>query len=79
VKIIEQIGLMLSLKNGTTKQTHQNCNGTRLIITRMEKFVLAGKVISGSNIGEKRKSFHTQVISFTICLAWSVVRCNLKD
>ena len=29
------------------------CNGTRLIITRMGKFVLEGKVISGSNIGEK--------------------------
>ena len=29
------------------------CNGTRLIITRMDKFVLEGKVIFGSNIGEK--------------------------
>jgi len=29
------------------------CNGTRLIITRMGKFVLEAKVISGSNIGEK--------------------------
>jgi len=29
------------------------CNGTRLIITRMGKFVLEGKVISGSKIGEK--------------------------
>jgi len=29
------------------------CNGTRLIITRMGKFVLEGKVISGSNIGDK--------------------------
>jgi len=29
------------------------CNGTRLIITRMGKFVLEGKVIFGSNIGEK--------------------------
>jgi len=29
------------------------CNGTRLIITRMRKFVLEAKVISGSNIGEK--------------------------
>jgi len=28
------------------------CNGTRLIITKMGKFVLEGKVISGSNIGE---------------------------
>jgi len=29
------------------------CNGTRLIITKIEKFVLEGNVISGSNIGEK--------------------------
>jgi len=29
------------------------CNGTRLIITRMRKFVLEANVISGSNIGEK--------------------------
>ncbi|PNX74041.1 ATP-dependent DNA helicase PIF1, partial [Trifolium pratense] len=29
------------------------CNGTRLIITRLGKTVLEGKVISGSNIGDK--------------------------
>ncbi|KEH16156.1 putative DNA helicase [Medicago truncatula] len=29
------------------------CNGTRLIITKMGKYVLEGKVISGSNIGHK--------------------------
>ena len=29
------------------------CIGTRLVITRMGKFVLEGKVISGSNIGDK--------------------------
>ena len=29
------------------------CNGTRLIITKMGKFVLQAEVISGSNIGEK--------------------------
>nr|ABN08025.1 Transcriptional factor B3 [Medicago truncatula] len=29
------------------------CNGTRLTITRMEKFVLEAKVVPGSNIGEK--------------------------
>ena len=29
------------------------CNGTRLIITKMCKFVLEAEVISGSNIGEK--------------------------
>jgi ATP-dependent DNA helicase PIF1 len=29
------------------------CNGTRLIITRMGRYVLEGRVISGSNIGDK--------------------------
>jgi len=29
------------------------CNGTRLIIIRMDKFVLKGNVISGSNVGDK--------------------------
>jgi ATP-dependent DNA helicase PIF1 len=29
------------------------CNGTRLIITKMGKFVLEAEIISGSNIGEK--------------------------
>lgn len=29
------------------------CNGTRLIITKMGRYVLEGKVITGSNIGEK--------------------------
>jgi len=29
------------------------CNGTRLIITRMGRYVLEGKVITGTNIGEK--------------------------
>lgn len=29
------------------------CNGTRLVITKMGKYVLEGKVISGSNIGQK--------------------------
>jgi ATP-dependent DNA helicase PIF1 len=29
------------------------CNETRLVITRMGKFVLEGQVISGSNIGDK--------------------------
>jgi hypothetical protein len=29
------------------------CNGTRLIITKMGRYILEGKVISGSNIGEK--------------------------
>lgn len=29
------------------------CNGTRLIITKMDKYVLEGKVISGRNIENK--------------------------
>jgi len=29
------------------------CNGTRLIITRMGRYVLEGRVISGSNISDK--------------------------
>jgi len=29
------------------------CNGTHLIITRMGRYVLEGRVISGSNIGDK--------------------------
>ena len=29
------------------------CNGTRLIITKMEKYVLEARVISGSNVGDK--------------------------
>lgn len=36
----------LDLQNGL-------CNGTRLIITRMGKYVLEGKEISGSSVGEK--------------------------
>jgi len=29
------------------------CNGTRLIITRMGRYVLEGNIISGSNVGQK--------------------------
>lgn len=29
------------------------CNGTRLIITKMGRYILEGKVITGSNVGEK--------------------------
>jgi ATP-dependent DNA helicase PIF1 len=29
------------------------CNGTRLVITKMGKYVLEGKVIAGTNIGQK--------------------------
>jgi len=35
------------------QQRSDLCNGSRLIIIRMGKFVLEGKVIFGSNIGEK--------------------------
>jgi len=34
-------------------QSLRFCNRTRLVITRMGKFVLEGQVISGSNIGDK--------------------------
>lgn len=34
-------------------QTLGLCNGTRLIITKMGKFVIEGKVISSSHISEK--------------------------
>ena len=42
---------MMLLRNIDKK--FELCNGTRLIITRMRRFVLEGKVISGSNIGDK--------------------------
>jgi ATP-dependent DNA helicase PIF1 len=29
------------------------CNGTKLIITRMGKYVFEGKIISGNNISDK--------------------------
>jgi len=29
------------------------CNGTRLIVTKMERYILEGRVISGSKVGEK--------------------------
>jgi ATP-dependent DNA helicase PIF1 len=34
-------------------QQYGLCNGTRLIITRMGKFVPEGKVIFGINVGDK--------------------------
>jgi len=50
----------LRLKVGVSKMLLRNidqrlrlCNGTRIIVTRLGKFVLERKVISGSNIGEK--------------------------
>jgi ATP-dependent DNA helicase PIF1 len=29
------------------------CNGTRLVITRMGRYVIEGRVISGSNVGDQ--------------------------
>jgi len=46
-------------------------NGTRLIITRMGKFVLEGKVVSGSNIGGN-------VFILRLCLMPSDVRIPFK-
>jgi len=43
--------LMMLLRN--IDQSLRLCNGTRLVITRMGKFVLEGQVIFGSNIGDK--------------------------
>jgi len=51
-KIILKIGVPVMLLRNIDKKLGL-CNGTRLIITRMGKFVLEAKVISGSNIGEK--------------------------
>jgi len=34
-------------------QNLELCNETRLIITRMGKYVLEAKIISGSNVGDK--------------------------
>jgi len=52
------------------------CNGTRLIITRMGKFVLEAKVISGSNIGEKvfipRIPFKFQRRQFPISVSFAM-------
>ena len=50
-KLILEVGVpMMLLIN--IDQRSGFCNDTRLIITRMGKFVLEGKVISGSNIGD---------------------------
>ena len=51
-----KLGLKVSVATLLLKNIDQRsglCNDTRLNITRMGKFVLEGKVISGSNIGEK--------------------------
>ncbi|KEH34930.1 PIF1-like helicase [Medicago truncatula] len=50
----------ITLKVGVTIMLLRNlditvglCNGTRLIVTKMGRYVLKGRVISGSNVGEK--------------------------
>ena len=32
-------------------QTQDLCNGTRLVVTRLAKHVIAAKIISGKNVG----------------------------
>jgi len=48
---IKSWSVVMLLRN--LDQQYELCNGTRLIITRMRKFVLEGKVISESNVGDK--------------------------
>ena len=50
--LILKVGVLVMLLRNI-EQRACLCNGTRLIITRMGKFVRKGKVISESNIGEK--------------------------
>ncbi|MCI22473.1 ATP-dependent DNA helicase PIF1, partial [Trifolium medium] len=43
--------LVMLLRN--IDQSSGMCNGTRLIVTKMGRYVIEGKIISDSNIGEK--------------------------
>jgi ATP-dependent DNA helicase PIF1 len=51
-KLRLKVGVPVMLLRNTD-QSSGLCNGTRLIITRMGRYVLEGKVISGSNIGHR--------------------------
>jgi len=51
-KLKLKVGVLIMLLRNIATHIGLN-NGTRLIITRMGKFVLEGKVTSRSNIGEK--------------------------
>jgi ATP-dependent DNA helicase PIF1 len=50
-KLILEVGVPMMLLRNIDRRSGL-CNDTRLIITRMGKFVLEGKAISGSNIGK---------------------------
>ncbi|AES90946.1 PIF1 helicase, putative [Medicago truncatula] len=47
------------------------CNGTRLVITRMGRYVIEGKVISGSNVGD-------QIFVFRLSISPSDVKIPFK-
>jgi ATP-dependent DNA helicase PIF1 len=51
-KLRLKVGMLVMLLRNLNQQ-YGLCNRTRLIITRMGKFVLEGKVISGSNVVDK--------------------------
>ncbi|AES89632.2 PIF1-like helicase [Medicago truncatula] len=42
---------VMLLRNIDTR--YELCNGTRLVITRMRRYVIEGRVISGSNVGDQ--------------------------
>ncbi|XP_045792830.1 uncharacterized protein LOC123887538 [Trifolium pratense] len=41
-----------SPENDNADPAHGLCNGTRLIVTKMRQFIIEGKIILGSNIGD---------------------------
>ncbi|XP_058784626.1 uncharacterized protein LOC131659455 [Vicia villosa] len=50
-KLKLKVGVPVMLRN--IDQSLGLCNGTRLIITKMGRYVLEGKIISGNNVGHK--------------------------